>query len=81
MAMAGVGSSVPAKFQRAWALRARGNLGETVRGVMHTFWWLGWGAGGLYRRRDGKQRAGGEVSRDGGAPVNYGGGSRVEKLH
>ena len=22
-----------------------------------------------------------EVSRDGGAPVNYGGGSRVEKLH
>ena len=47
MAMAGVGSSVPAKFQRAWALRARGNLGEMVRGVIRTFWWLGWGAGGM----------------------------------
>jgi len=37
MAMAGVGSSVPAKFQRAWALRAWGN-GEGSRAHLLVAW-------------------------------------------
>ena len=68
MAMAGVGSLVPAKFRQGWAMVAWVNLGETVRGLSRICGWFRSEEWWPETAGHGEQRAA-VMCRDGGASV------------